>query len=96
MSRRRPVDRGKVTERTIDGAEGRRISEAAGDLGLAAQHFALDFIGPHLTPDRLEAMLKLGDAGFPVEVVIRLSPPRAIRLFVADLELFRAEMELVQ
>ncbi len=95
MSRRR-IDRGKVTRRAITGEAGRWIAEAAADLGYLAQIFGVEMVGPHLSADRLSGMLRLGDAGYPIVIEIRLNRPKSIRLLAAGVELFRADVEVLQ
>ena len=43
-------DRGRVTERAIDGEAGRLAGEAARDLGNAARAFAFHTLAPLLSP----------------------------------------------
>ena len=96
MSRRRRVDRGNVTETVIEGEAGQMAGEAARDLGNIARHFAIEILGPLLSPDRRAAVLHLGAQGHPVEVVIRLSPPRHVSFQLAGIELARCDFDSLQ
>jgi hypothetical protein len=96
MSRRRRVDRGKIVETVIEGEAGQMAGEAARDLGNIARHFAIEILGPLLTPDRRATVVELGARGHPIELVIRLSPPRSIAFLAADIELARIDFDTVQ
>jgi hypothetical protein len=100
MSRRRrpsPLDRGEVTERAVAGEAGRKAGEAAQDLGNMARAFMIDAIGPLLTPDRRAAVLALGaQCVHPIEVVIRLNPPRNVSFVAAGMVLARVDFDALQ
>ena len=89
-------DRGRVTERAIDGEAGRLAGEAARDLGNAARAFAFHTLAPLLSPDRRAAVLALGAKGHPVTLEIRLSPPRSIAFMAAGIELARVDFDVLQ